>query len=113
MSAYVSIFQARRKELQFIYLTLEINQMSGFRNFYVISNLERLQPFVWFSKAQITRLNIQFLFSLHGNWFIFCRGSFCCQRVITNFSNYILNCRVELKLGLIERAGNRANAFLL
>lgn len=34
------------------------------------------------------------------------------KRFITNLNNYTLNWRVEPKLGLIERAGNKANSFL-
>lgn len=34
------------------------------------------------------------------------------KRFIANLNNYTLNWRVETKLGLIERAGNRANSFV-
>lgn len=35
------------------------------------------------------------------------------KRFIANLNNYTLNWRVEMKLGLIERAGNKANSFLV
>lgn len=81
-SVYKVYFSYKKKELQLINLTLGVgkNRMSGFRDYCVISNLDRLQPFVWFSKAQIQRLKCQLLFSFYGSWFIFCRGSICCQR---------------------------------
>ena len=53
-SVYMFIFLVRRATIHLF--NLGKNQISGHKNFCIVSSLERLQPFVWFSVVQISRL---------------------------------------------------------
>jgi hypothetical protein len=65
-----------------------------------------------FSKAQIDSKakNSASIFSLWLLVHFLQRFNLLPKRFIANLNNYTLNWRVETKLGLIERAGNRANS---
>lgn len=112
-SVHMVYFRVRRKELHAINLTLGKHQMRG--NGCVNQQFgETLAFCLFFSKAQIDSKakNSASIFFLWLLVHFLQRLNLLPKRFITNLNNYTLNWRVEPKLGLIERAGNKANSFL-